>query len=355
MKVVILSSLGNEIARRCINSLLETTIAIDFDLYVVRERDFREQTLNSALAITGKDDDILFVGDDIVFTPGWHDTLMANYNCADILGMSMLYPDSNKVQDRGYDLVQIDDRITLEAQDRGLDKSAIAPFASGYRHCDSICGCFMLVKAHVFQLVPNFSQNGHNRWGEFIFTSQARQHGATMAVLDHFIYHAGKSTKSNKNILLRSTSYQIERHIWEDIIQSYINPDQIQIRKTSTLAPQLISRLADESQRLLFLGIGTVTEVILKKLQLDKHRIDFCSGLSEEAGLLFHGKKVKSTQETIFDEFDWIIITPLNVGEKLYKQLIMPNLNKGFNKPISVIEMVNYDNSLIYQYRDIAP
>ena len=355
MKVVILSALGNEIASRCISSFLETTTTTDFDLYLIRERDFREQTLNFALSITGTDEDIIFVGDDIVFTPGWYDKLMANYNSADILGLSMLYLGANKVQDRGYDLVKIDDRITLEAKDRGLNKTEIVPFEFGYRACDSLCGCFMLVKAHVFRLVPNFSENGQNRWGEFIFTSQARQQGATVAVLDHFLYHAGESTKSNKNISLRSTSYQIERQIWEDIMRRYINPDQIQIRKTSILDPQLISRLEDDSRRVLFLGIGTVTEIILNKLQLDEQRLNFCSGLSEEAGLIFHGKKVKSIQEIIFDGFDWIIITPLYIGEKLYRQLIMPNLNNGFNKQISVVEMVPYGDTQVYRHRDITP
>src|SRR3990172_6497705 len=156
MNIVIISALGNEAARKCINSLYATTPENRFDLFVVRERGFREQTLNQALKIVGKEKDVLFVGDDIQFTAGWFEALITHYEEADILGLSMLYPDTTKIQDRGYDLVDLDGRIILEPRDRGKTKESAAPFT--WRACDALCGCFMLVKSEVFKLVPEFRE-----------------------------------------------------------------------------------------------------------------------------------------------------------------------------------------------------
>ncbi|KKS33160.1 MAG: hypothetical protein UU95_C0038G0006 [Parcubacteria group bacterium GW2011_GWC2_42_12] len=353
MKVVVLSALGNAVAQRCISSLLETTTAVDFDLYLVREKRFREQTLNQALLLTGTDEDVLFVGDDIEFTPGWYEALMANYDQADILGMSMLYPGTTKVQDCGYDLVQIDELISLEAKDRGLSKGQIEPFA--IRSCDALCGCFMLVKANVFAYVSSFSEEGQNRWGEFVFISQARQHRATVSVIDHFLYHYGKSTKSNPDKLLSSTSYHIERSIWQDILHRYIDPADIRIRMYSVLEENFLARLQDSTLRILFYGIGTVTEFILNKVQPKEDYIAFCSGLPEERGLDFRGQKILSIDEVAFSEFDWVLITPLYIGEKLYHEVVLPCLPQGFKGIISIVAIETTGEERVYFCRDISP
>ncbi|MEZ4483746.1 MAG: hypothetical protein R2864_03845 [Syntrophotaleaceae bacterium] len=70
MNIVVINGLGNSSARRCIDSLLETAAGSDFDLYLFRERGFREQTLNAALRTVGVERDILFVGDDILLPRG---------------------------------------------------------------------------------------------------------------------------------------------------------------------------------------------------------------------------------------------------------------------------------------------
>lgn len=343
MKVVVLSALGNVVARRCISSLLETTTAVDFDLYLVREKGFREQTLNHALLLAGMDEDILFVGDDIEFTSGWHETLMDNYNRADILGMSMLYPGSTKVQDRGYDLVQIDDRIALEAKDRGLSKNEMIPF--GIRNCDALCGCFMLIKTKVFNLVSSFSEEGQNRWGEFIFSSLARKLGVTVAVIDHFIYHGGKSTKSNIDKTLSSISYQTERGIWESIVSKYVDKTLIKRIYRCKVVDSLGDKLS-EAKNILLWGAGTVSEHLLK--YLNGKQVTICSGLPEEQGISFYGYPVEDYERALNKFYDLIVMTPLYIGAGLYEQYVAPRLGDREHVPALAITLRVEGDQYIY-------
>jgi GT2 family glycosyltransferase len=310
MKIVVLSALGNTVAQQCIASLFETTTSVDFDLFLVRERGSREQTLNFAMSLVGIDEDVLLVGDDIKLTPGWYEALMDNYDRADILGMSMLYPGTTKVQDRGYDLVQIDDRITLEAKDRGLPKDKITAFGS--RSCDALCGCFMLVKKNVFNFVSGFSEEGQNRWGEFIFTQQAQKLGFNVIVLGHYLYHLGRSTKVNPNKSLSSESYLLEQRIWRNIVNKYVDKDQVKISIKKLLSRELENILLS-NKRILFYGAGTILEFICKKLydKSDLKFIDFCSGLPEEQGKVFLNKKISFYKNVQFKRYDIVVITVL--------------------------------------------
>jgi len=342
MKVVVLSALGNAVAQRCISSLLETTTAVDFDLYLVREKGFREQTLNQALLLAGMDEEILFVGDDIEFTPGWYEALMDNYDIADILGMSMLYPGTTKVQDRGYDLVQIDDRITLEAKDRGLSKNEITAFGS--RRCDALCGCFMFVKKKVFNFMREFSEEGQNRWGEFIFICQARKQGASVAVIDHFLYHGGKSTKSNPDKALSSISYQAERGIWESIVNKYVDKSFI-ARSYSCEISESLANILSEAEDILLYGAGTVSEHLLK--YLDGKRVTICSGLPEEQGMLFNGYEVEDYEKALAKSYDLILMTPLYIGSDLYKRYIVPKI-EGKNRVVVAMILQIENGKYIY-------
>ena len=343
MKIVVLSALGNAVARYCIDSLLKTIPVDDFDLYLIRERDFRERTLNFALSITGTDDDVLFVGDDIEFTPGWYEALMGNYDRGDILGLSMLYPGTTKVQDRGYDLVQIDGRVSLEAKDRGQKQEEVVPF--GYRTCDSLCGCFMLVKAHVFDLVPGFSEEGQNRWGEFIFICRARKQGASVAVIDHFLYHGGKSTKSNPDKALSSISYQAERGIWESIVSKYVDKSFITRSYTCEISESLATILSETEDVLLY-GAGTVSEHLLK--YLDGKRVIICSSLPEEQGILFHEYSVENYEKALVRSYDLIIMTPLYVGRELYERYVAPKLQNKATVPALAVTLRIEGDKYIY-------
>ena len=343
MKIVVLSALGNTVAKQCIATLFETTTSVDFDLFLIRERGFREQTLNSALSLVGTEEDVLFVGDDIEFTYGWYEALMNNYDRADILGMSMLYPGTTKVQDRGYDLVQIDDRITLEAKDRGLSKDEIVPF--DIRSCDALCGCFMLIKAKVFNFVSSFSEEGQNRWGEFIFTNVARKQGVTVAVIDHLLYHGGKSTKSNVDKALSSISYQTEQGIWELIVSKYVDKSFITLSYRCEISQSLANILFDAEDILLY-GAGTVSEYLLKSI--DNKRVTICSGLPEEQGVLFHGYYVENYEKAVAKYYDLILMTPLYVGRELYEQYIAPHLQNKANVP--ALEVILRVEGSKYEY-----
>jgi len=343
MKIVVLSALGNAVAQQCIASLFKTTTSVDFDLFLVRERGFREQTLNFALSLVGTDEDVLFVGDDIEFTPGWYEALMDNYDRADILGMSMLYPGTTKVQDRGYDLVQIDDRVTLEAKDRGLLKDEITAFGS--RGCDALCGCFMLVKKNVFNFVSEFSEEGQNRWGEFIFICCARKHGIKVAVIDHFLYHGGKSTKSNVDKALSSISYQAERGIWESIVSKYVDKSFI-ARSYSCELSESLANILSEPEDILLYGAGTVSEHLLK--YLDGKRVTICSGLPEEQGVLFHGYLVENYEKALVKSYDLIVMTTLYIGKELYERYITSKLQNKATAPALAITLRIEGDKYIY-------
>ena len=60
----------------------------------------------------------------------------------------------------------------------------------------------MRVKASVFERVPRFRDEGSNRWGEFIFSQEARRSGARVAIVDHYVLHAGSGTKANRDTAL---------------------------------------------------------------------------------------------------------------------------------------------------------
>ena len=352
MKIVILSALGNEVASRCISSLLRTSSVDGDDIYLVRERGFREQTLNAALQLVGKADDVLFVGDDIEFTPGWYEALTHNYDRGDILGMSMLYPNSTKVQDRGYDLLEIDEHISIEGKDRGRTRTEVAPF--GVRYCDAVCGCFMFVKSNVLQLVSQFREEGQNRFGEFIFMCEARKHGASMAVIDHFLYHSGVSTKSNPNKRLSSMSYSFEKEIWNGIVTRYVDEEAIQIRIRRELSNQLRTKLENEKGQILIYGIGTVTEFLLEQVNLDDRRVSFCTGLPEEAGLHYLRTKVQLVTEVDFKDLSLVLITPLYIGEKIYLETLVPLLPRNYEAQIFIVESKRSNNQLIYDLREMS-
>lgn len=352
MKLVILNALGSEIVYRCLESFFNTIPEdINHEIVIIPEDGFRERTLNRAIKYCGTEEDILLVGDDILFTPGWYKALQKNYEKADILGMSMLYPDSHIIQDRGYDLIKIDDTITLEARDRGVATNSVQPF--NFRLCDSLCGCFMYVKSPVFQWVPEFKEEGKNRLGEFIFLCQARQKGARIGVIDHYLYHDGKSTKANRDRTLSSISYYFEKPIWEGIVQKYISVENIKYHFKREISPELRQLLELPCGDILIYGIGTVTEFLCKNLKINFNRITFCSGLIEEAGLEFLGKQVKFIENISIKNFQAILITPLYRERKIFKEFIAPKLN-GITSPIIYfVEQKKQSNLLIYNLRKL--
>lgn len=353
MKIVILSALGNQVASRCVQSLLETASEADFDLHLIRESGFREQTLNRALALLGTREDILFVGDDITFTPGWLESLQSHRDRADILGMTMLYPDTNLIQDRGYDLLGSQTGVALVARDRGLDPARTEPF--GFRFCDGVCGCFLYVHKEVFSRVPAFSEQGMNRWGEFIFICEARRAGFTAGVIEQGLFHGGVSTKSNPDPRLSSTSYLVENQWWLDIVRDRVDPSWVKDQDQPVPDEALIRLLSDPETQVLVYGAGTAAEIILQHLEPElADRLVFCSGLAEEVGLEFHGHTLVSAEAVDPNQFAIILMTPLRRGEDLFHRYFRDRLSDDSPARVLALQMERHGAQTFFKYQDLS-
>ena len=137
-----------------IKDLLKALSNYSFSVHLVKEREFREKTLNEGMKFIGKRD-LLILGDDITLTDGWLQSLNKYKAKGDIIGFSMLYPNTKKIENTGYDIVQVDERITLIARNRGKDIRDIKEF--NYTSCDAISGCAMFIKKEVFDRKNLFS------------------------------------------------------------------------------------------------------------------------------------------------------------------------------------------------------
>jgi hypothetical protein len=265
----------------------------------------------------------------------------------------MLYPDSSIVENRGYQVVEVDGQFTLEAIDRGRSLDALDAF--GVRSCDAVCGCCMLVRSHVFEKVKRFRREGVNRWGELIFAAEAKRLGSKIAVSDHCLFHGGVGTKSNPKNDLRSTSYQVERGPWERVVERYLRPLGPSVRRRNVLEPDLTSRLRSRTTRLLFYGIGTVTEMLLEKGRTPMEQLEFCTGLKEEVGVTFRGRRVQWVGDVQVEHYDWIVLTPLHLGRKLYEKHFRSRLTPQFRGAISEILIRTQKDVNRITYRDLFP
>lgn len=351
MKIVILSSQGNATAKICLDALLNTAPGSDFDIHLFREKGFREQTLNYALETVGTKDDVLFIGDDILLTPGWYEALQNNLEKAHILGMSMLYPQSTKVQDRGYDLMGA--KSLLEPKDRGQNYNSIENF--DFRFCDAVCGCFLYIKAEVLAKVASFSEKGVNRWGEFIFIAEARKAGFTCGVIGHYLHHGGVSTKNNPDKKFSSASYLVEHGWWEDIVREFVDPAWVRTGPQNHLDDSLAQLFSLPNTRILIYGAGTVAEFIINSLDGNLGAdIEICSGLSEEVGLSLLGHELKNAATISPSRFDTILMTPLHMGKGLFHKILEPQLSANFSGRIFFVETQLNGQTLEYRAREIS-
>lgn len=307
MNVAIINSEQKDLLQKCISSLIDTVETIGFDIHIIKEEEYREVTLNTILKKYGGED-ILIFGDDIIFTKGWFEFLMANRDKGNIIGFSMLYPGTDKVQDTGYDLVSIDNEISLKPQNRGKGVDDIEKFV--FRQCASVNGCALYIKKAVIEKIPEVPLEGVNRWGEFLYMNEAHKLGFKIVVLGHYLQHHGKSTKINPNKKLSSESYLLERDIWSSIVDKYIDKYRIKVYIKKVLSHELKNTTLS-NKRILFYGAGTVSEFIYEKLHdgLDLKSIDFCSGLQEEEGKSFCNKKIIFYKNVDFKNYGIIIIT----------------------------------------------
>jgi hypothetical protein len=316
MKIIIIKALSQSYLNKCLSSLKKTAFNISKeDIFVIKEKKFREVTLNYILKKFGKDD-LFIISDDIIFTKGWYQNLQNKREKTDILGFSMLYPGTKIIQDYGYDLVKIDNKITLNPLYRGKKIKDLR--LSPLRFVDSINGCAMFIKKEVIEIVGSVPLEGQNRWGEFLFCYQAQKQGFKVAVSSHHLYHYGLSTKAKKNNL-SSTSWLIEREIWQKICCLYIDESKIEKKIIIHIDKALLSLLKTNCY-ILFYGSGKVAEKLVRFVNHKNFVV--CSGLKEEAGKYFCDKKIIHIDDVDLKKFQVILITPLYLGEKIFKSVL---------------------------------
>ena len=203
---------GGQFKKNTLNSFINTCkkIKID-DIKIFKEKKSREVTLNSILKNRDINKDILIFVDDIIFLKGWHKSLNKNAKDGRIIGFSMLKEDGKLIQDFGYDLIEIDGALSSQAlhRDKLLTKKKLPPF----RKCSAVCGCAMWISKTVLDEVKQFPLEGKNRWGEMIYSHLARRKGFKTIVLSSHLIHLGTSTKLQKDPLLSSNSWLIEKDV----------------------------------------------------------------------------------------------------------------------------------------------
>jgi len=339
LDVIVCGTFLDEKSVKLTNDLLRTLSTHNFNIHLIKEKEFRGKTLNEGIKFSGSRDVLIF-GDDITLTDGWFQSLEQYKTKGDIIGFSMLYPNSRKIQDTGYDIVKIDNRITLEPRNRGKNIENIKRF--GYALCDSVCGCTMFIKKKVLKRLNRFNLDGQNRWGEFIFTQQAKKMGFKVIVLGHFLYHEGKSTKSNKKLKYSSISWHKEKDIWKRICKKYIDERDIKHVYKRKLSRNLIELLKSKDKILIY-GVGTIAELIAKNTDLKN--INFCTGLKEEIGIDFFGKKTHWYKNINLSSYDSLIIATLNKPDVIYK-----NIRKIAKEKINIYKIKKMNKDKIFYY-----
>lgn len=310
---------------------------------VVTECSTREETLNKIICLRDKNKDILVVADDIVFLDGWFDSLKKNYQNGDIIGFSMIDAKSGLLQDFGYDFVEVDGDLSYRGKHKGDDPASLE--LPDYRQCDSVTGCAMFIKSHVFEVVTNFPLEGANRWGEILFSHIAAQNDLKTIVLSSHLQHYAISTKQKKSIKSSSLSWMVERDQWASLRLKFLEDVKPVSTFFSVLDPALRLKIKGVNKGLIY-GCGVNADFILKNLDLSNW--DVCSGLPEEIGQLFNGREVLDVHELRANLYDSILITPIG-----YDQDIL----RCFPKPLSLnvfgLEILNANNQIIYKGRPL--
>lgn len=322
----------------------------ELEFLVVSERATREETLNRALEVAGRDDHLVLVADDIVPTPGWGEALRAGFAEAHVLGFSMLHAPSGPVQDRGFDLVEIDGELLLEARDRGADPARLPAFA--WRPCDAVCGCFLALHRDVLARIPGFSPDGSNRWGEMLFCVAARKVGFRVGVLGHYLVHRGGSTKRRAVPALSSESRDLERRLWRERVLPHLAGVRPRRRLRRALDPASRQALAHARGPVLVYGAGTAADLVAEALG-NRVPVTFCTGLRDEVGRCFRGHRVVDVDGVDPARFAWIVMTPRSRPEEIFLRRIRPRLSSGFRGRVSVVAVGAQDDELRYALSDL--
>jgi len=343
IELFFIKTLPDEYLERTLETLKSTVIDKSFlkDYIVVEELSTREQTLNNIIKIRNKKKDTLIIADDILFRDGWLEALEKSYQNGDIIGFSMIDAKKGLLQDFGYDFIKIDGKLSYQGlyKHESLDNFNLPT----YRYCDSVTGCAMLVKSHVFDIVAEFPQEGSNRWGEMIFSHLAAKQGLKTIVLSAHLEHYGISTKQKDSVKESSLSWLVERGLWDYAVEKHLL-DVTPIKSVFTIVDEKLKDKIEESKNLLIYGCGVNADKIISILNIKKYIV--CSDLPEEIGRTFHGKCVMDVKLVNFELFDNVLITPIG-----YDEDILPKFTNFKMKKLLGIDIIATNSEYILKLR----
>ncbi len=342
----LIESLGGEYKRKTIESFL-STIGLNnnyaHEINIIQEESSREATLNKILLSRNKNKDLLIFVDDIEFKKNWYSNLFKYKDNGDIIGFSMLKPDNKTIQDFGYDFASIDGNITY----KGMYKNKLfnSVKREEFRECSAVCGCLMFIKKHVLNKIDHFPF-GYNRWSELLFCKLAKEEGYQTIVLKSNVIHHGTSTKNNKNVNLSSISWTIEKELWEITKKDNFINEKIKIKDRfkyfRKIDNKLFKKLSNSSKVLLY-GCGSICEYIINNV--DYLNADITSSLNEEINKIFCSKSVLDIKKVNFEDYDFILVTPIGCNEKIIKHFPTKIRNR-----INLTNSIEKDNQTIYSY-----
>ena len=340
IEIYIINAIGNSNTDECLNSLKETCINFnEISIKIISEKETRENTLNWIIEDRIKNKDCLICANDIRFMDGWWEDLKRNLSNGDIIGFTMLDYYTNLIQDNGYEFVRIDENITYKGNYKNYNLEDIK--LEEFRECEIICGCAMFIKKRVFENIEVLPKESMNRWGEIILCIKARERGFKVIVLSSTLLHKAISTKLTNKYSLSSPSWLIEKSLWNIVIEKHLSTLDIKNNIKRHLSDKLKTTLKNKKNILIY-GCGTISHFICSKISL-KLNYEISSGLKEEIGLNFFGKKIKDIKKTNLDNFDMVIITPIGYRNEL--EIYFKDLNKS---KVFWIKEIEEKNKLIY-------
>ena len=303
-------------SKRFENSLNRMTkIASNSEVIVVQEDNTREKTLNNILQ-NCEINDTLIVADDINLNKEIIYQLQEFKKDNRVMGLAMKSPSTKLVQNRGFDLIDVDGQIRTRAIQENQNQSNKFPY---FKKCFSFTGCLMFIPKEVVKLRIEVPLIGRNRLGEMLYHFILHEKGIEVGIIDNvFAQHFADSTKKNPDPELTFESYSYESQIWKDALKEFDLSKYVAKKYSVTISNSLISFLKN-TKNLKIYGAGSITESLLNQSKTDN--FDLISGLNYEDGNIFLGKKIYFYENFKFKSSDTLLISVEGLENKVYEVL----------------------------------
>ena len=159
-----------------------------------------------------------------------------------------------------------------------------------------------------------------NRWDELTFMLRAKSKGLKLAVLNHYLYHEGTSTKNNPNKNLSSISYQIEKKLWKRLENKFVDKKKINKKIKINFNKNIFRIINNKKNKILFYGAGIFSENLLFSRLIQNNRINITSTLEEESGNKLNDKyRILNFNKLQKKRYNTVIITPSDAANNIYK------------------------------------